>query len=208
MGQELDCVLRVGNKSDKGKALLETKEILFRGSTRLKVSFSSLTSVIAQDGELKLKWSQGSAVLEIGAQAEKWAHKILHPKTTSEKVGIKPGMTITAIGLEDVQLVKELGANAKSFSSSKPLKNSDLVFFTARDADDLKRVEKLIPFLASAGALWIVYPKGKPHQIREIDVLSAGRSFALIDVKVVGFSETHTALKFVRPKAKPAANIG
>jgi hypothetical protein len=49
--------------------------------------------------------------------------------------------------------------------------------------------------------LWIVYPKGK-SEIREIDVLAAGKAAGLVDVKVVAFSATHTALKFVRPKAK------
>jgi hypothetical protein len=41
-----------------------------------------------------------------------------------------------------------------------------------------------------------VYPKGK-KEITEGDVLGAGRKAGLKDVKVVGFSATHTALKFV-----------
>jgi hypothetical protein len=43
-----------------------------------------------------------------------------------------------------------------------------------------------------------VYPKGQ-KQITENDVLGAGRKSGLKDVKVVGFSPTHTALKFVIP---------
>jgi len=46
--------------------------------------------------------------------------------------------------------------------------------------------------------MWIVYPKGQKH-ITEEDVLGAGRKAGLVDVKVVGFSATHTALKFVVP---------
>ena len=57
------------------------------------------------------------------------------------------------------------------------------------------------PSLAKSGALWIVYPKGK-QEIKEVEVIEAGRAAGLVDVKVVKFSETHTALKFVRPKAK------
>jgi hypothetical protein len=49
--------------------------------------------------------------------------------------------------------------------------------------------------------LWVVYAKGK-KEITENDVLSRGRKAGLKDIKVVGFSSTHTALKFVRPVEK------
>jgi hypothetical protein len=50
-------------------------------------------------------------------------------------------------------------------------------------------------------ALWIIYPKGQ-KQITEADVRSAGLASGLTDTKVTSFSPTHTALKFVLPKAK------
>jgi len=50
-------------------------------------------------------------------------------------------------------------------------------------------------------ALWIVYPKGR-KDLSENDVLATGRKAGLKDVKVVGFSPTHTALKFVIPVGK------
>jgi hypothetical protein len=53
----------------------------------------------------------------------------------------------------------------------------------------------------SAAALWIVYPKGQKG-ITEDDVIAAGRKTGLKDVKVVAFSPTHTALKFVVPLDK------
>jgi len=201
MGQELLCKVRSGGKTASGKALLETSEIIVRGDLRLKIPFASLKSVIARDGELHLRWPDGSAVLELGAQAEKWAYKILHPKSTAEKLGIKPGLAVSAIAMEDGKFVKHLRAQSKSFSDSRPVKDSDLIFFRATKAADLARVERLIPPLAGAGALWIVYPKGK-QEITELNVLNAGRAAGLYDVKVVSFSATHTALKFVRPKAK------
>jgi hypothetical protein len=52
--------------------------------------------------------------------------------------------------------------------------------------------------MRGAAAMWVVYPKGR-QQITEGDVLAAGRAAGLKDVKVVGFSATHTALKFVIP---------
>ena len=59
---------------------------------------------------------------------------------------------------------------------------------------------KISKLLQGATALWIVYPKGQKH-IAENDVLAAGRKIGLKDVKVIGFSPTHTALKFVIPVA-------
>ena len=55
--------------------------------------------------------------------------------------------------------------------------------------------------MKGTAALWIVYPKGQKH-ITENDVLAAGRKSGLKDVKVVGFSTTHTAEKFVIPVAQ------
>jgi len=46
-----------------------------------------------------------------------------------------------------------------------------------------------------------VYPKGL-KSITETEVIGAGRKAGLKDVKVVGFSTTHTALKFVIPVEK------
>ena len=199
MGRELFCSVQSGGKTAKGKALLETSEIIFRGDFRLKISFASLKSVAARDGDLHLKWGDGSAVFELGEQAEKWAHKILHPKSTAEKLGIKPDLVISAIAMGNDDFVRDLRVQSRSFSDSRALKNSDIIFFGASKAPELARVQKLLPSLASAGALWIVYPKGE-KEITELQVLSAGRAAGLVDVKVLRFSPTHTALKFVRPR--------
>ncbi len=123
------------------------------------------------------------------------------PRAPAEKLGIKPGLVISAIAMGDGDFVNNLRAQAKSFSNSKPLKDSDLIFFGAAKAAELERVRKLAPSLTSAGALWIVYPKGK-QEITELQVFDAGKQAGLVDVKVVSFSPTHTALKFVRPKSK------
>jgi len=200
MGRELLCTVRASGKTASGKALLETSEIIFRGDLRLRIPFASLKSVAARDGELHLKWPDGSAIFELGEQAEKWAHKILHPKSSAEKLGIKPGLVISAVAMGDGDFVKELRAQAKSFSDAKLLQESGLVFFGAEKAAELARVKKLAPSLAKAGALWIVYPKGR-KEITELQVLEAGKQAGLVDVKVVSFSATHTALKFVRPRA-------
>ena len=65
-------------------------------------------------------------------------------------------------------------------------------------AEGLARLEKLKASLKPNGALWIIRPKGRP-EISERATMAAGRAAGLVDVKVVAFSETHTAEKFVIP---------
>jgi hypothetical protein len=201
MGREILCRAKSSGKWHQGKALLETSEVLFRGDLRLKIPFASLKAVAARDGELHLKWGSESAVFELGPQAEKWAYSILHPKSTVEKLGIKPGLKISAIRMPDDATVKDVRKVAAKFADAKPLKESDAIFFGATGESELKGINKLLPSLASEGALWIVYPKGQ-KEITELQVLAAGRAAGLYDIKVVSYSPTHTALKFVRPKDK------
>ncbi len=201
MGSEQLCTVRTAGKTSKGKALLETSEIIFRGDFRLKIPFASLQSTVVKDGELRLKWKDGSAIFELGDRAAKWADKILHPKSTTEKLGIKPGLTVSVLAIRDADFIRDLRSSAKAFSNTKLLADSDLIFMGASEAEDLGDMTGVLPSLAKSGALWIVYPKGK-QEITEVQVIAAGRAAGLVDVKVVKFSQTHTALKFVRPKAK------
>ena len=53
------------------------------------------------------------------------------------------------------------------------------------------------------GTLWIVRPKGRT-EITERETMAAGKKAGLVDVKVVSFSETRTAEKFVIPVARRA----
>jgi hypothetical protein len=76
--------------------------------------------------------------------------------------------------------------------------NVELVFWFVNKKSGLNGARKVRQKLKGRAGLWIVYPKGK-REITENDVLSAGRKAGLKDVKVAGFSSTHTALKFVIP---------
>jgi hypothetical protein len=201
MGREIQCRMKSGGKWFQGKALLETSEIIFRGERRLRVPFSSLKSVVARDGALHLKWPEDSAVLELGEHAEKWANAILHPKTTADKLGLKTGLTISALHLPGDATMQDARNTVTAFSDKKPLAHSDMIFLGATTTSDLRGIATLIPSLAATGALWVVYPKGR-KDITELQVLSAGRAAGLVDIKVVSYSATLTALKFVRPRGK------
>jgi len=198
MGAELDCRAKFGSKSSAGRALLETNEIFFRGDFRLKIPLKEISAAKASNGKLTVTFSEGQAIFDLGPAAEKWAHKILHPKSVIEKLGVKPGQKIAVVGVTDESFLADLAAIAKY--SVRVSQNSDAVLFAAENLQDLKKLSALARALAPAGALWIVYPKGR-KEIRETGVIAAGRAAKLKDVKVVAFSATHTALKFVIPVA-------
>jgi hypothetical protein len=204
VGNEAKCVVTFGKQKARGKALLETSEIVFRsedGAMRLKIAFGSIKSATASDGKLRLEGPDGTAIFELGANAAKWLEKILHPKTRIEKLGIKSNAAVSVVGTFEAEFLAELRAATKNVSNEKVTADAEWIFFAADNAKDLSHVRKLAEQLKGATALWIVYPKGQ-KQITENDVIDAGRRVGLKDVKVVGFSATHTALKFVIPLDK------
>jgi len=198
VGSEVKCTVWLSKQESDGKALLETSEILFRGEFRLKIPFSTIKSAKAVDGELRLQTAEGLAVFHLGAVAEKWRDKILHPKSRIEKLGVKPDAKVSLLGEFDADFLNELGKLTKSVNKGKVAAESELMFFAAHSKEDLIALPKISKSMEGAAALWVVYPKGQKH-ITENDVLAAGRKAGLKDVKVVGFSGTHTALKFVIP---------
>ena len=205
MGQERESTLRLGRRRIEGEALLETAEIIFRpvdGSKRLKFAFADIfKSVKAVDGELRFHTDEGPAVLELGPAAEKWAEKILHPKSRAEKLGVKSGMQVAMIGAFDIDFQKELRALTKNVSDGKITDVAELLFVALESAKDLNVVAEVAKSVKGSTSLWLIYPKGK-KEITENDILGAGRKAGLKDVKVVGFSATCTALKFVLPLDK------
>jgi hypothetical protein len=192
MGQEMQCQVEFNGKRHSGKALLETHEIVFRGDLRLKIPRKAISEVRAEEGRLVVVFDEGTAAFDLGKAAPKWAEKILHPPTRLDKFGIKSGTRFSRIGEIDPEFlaeVREAGAMED--------KDADLVLLAASDKRALSKLKS-----TGSKTVWIIYPKGIPS-ITEGNVLKAGRDAGLVDIKVVGFSGTHTALKFMPPRKKP-----
>jgi hypothetical protein len=190
MGREARCIVRYGGEASEGRALLETDELVFRGDFRLRVPLREIRSARADDGRLEVVFGEDTASFELGPQAERWAQAITHPKTLADKLGVKPGLRIGVVGIEEPDFA----------GYGPPEAGSDLILVRVETTDDLAEIERLRGLLAPAGRLWVVAPKGRQH-LTENDVLRAGREAGLTDVKVARFSATHTAHKFVIPRA-------
>ena len=198
MGQELECRLHYRRKTLAGKAYLETEYLLFRGEERLKIPLQDLTEVKASAGVLRLEFAGGPAEFELGKAAEKWREKILHPPSRLDKLGVKDGLAVRLVGEFAPDFLAELRGRNVEMAGARS--KADVVFFAAGTARELGEVSRHAAGAKPDGALWVVYPKCVAA-IREIEVLQAGRDAVLKDVKAASFSATHTALKFVLPRA-------
>jgi hypothetical protein len=202
LGNEANCTVKTGKKKTVGKALLETSEIIFRSDElRMKIPFAQMESVSASDGALRVQIPGGAVVFELGPQAEKWAHKILNPKSRTEKLGVRQGAKVTVIGMLEAEFEAEVAKVSSSIIRGTIAKDTEWIFLAADTQKDLAKTTNIAKVMRGNVALWIVYPKGR-KELTETDVIGTGRKAGLKDVKVVGFSATHTALKFVIPLDK------
>jgi len=119
-------------------------------------------------------------------------------KPRLEKLGVKRGSHVVVVNLAYPPFIREVNASGALVREGRPAKGSDIIFFGVARARELDRLERLKTFLQPAGALWVIRPKGRP-EISERAVFEAGKAAGLVDVKVVSFSTTHSALKFVIP---------
>jgi hypothetical protein len=120
------------------------------------------------------------------------------PSTRSriDKLGIKPGHDVLVLGIEqDRAFMKELKDRGASVRTSGTAA-ADVIFATFHHRRDLRRLPPLVPRLRLNGMLWTLRPKGS-KDLTEREMMDAGLAAGLVDVKVVSFSETLTAEKFV-----------
>src|SRR3954466_5140990 len=110
MGREAACTARIDGKLAKGKALLETAEIVFRGEARFKIPFADLRAVEVAGGALTLRTSTTEVTLLLGAEAEVWAAKIQNPPSRLDKLGVKPGLRVSVAGTVEAAFLDEARA--------------------------------------------------------------------------------------------------
>jgi hypothetical protein len=199
MGTEAHCTISVNGRSVRGKARLETDVLQLRAADlKLDLRFKQMKKVRAAGGALSFSAPDGAVTLDLGPDAAKWADKILHPPSRLAKIGVKRDWRVATLGIEDQDFLAELEVAAAFLSIGRTVKNCDAIFFGATAASQLGRLPVLKRSLKPNGAVWVVRPKGRP-EISESAVRAAGKAAGLVDVKVVSFSATHTAEKFVLP---------
>ena len=109
-----------------------------------------------------------------------------------DKFGIRAGTRVTL-----VRGPRPFMSDLRAAGARVVRADAEVTFVFADALDELTS----LPVIVHPAALWIVYPKART-QITQNDVLAAGREAGLTDIKVVRFSDTHTALKFVVPRSR------
>ncbi len=194
MGAEAACIVTFGSKTSAGKALLETREIIFRGEFRLAIPLAQITALDASGGKLTVTWPEGAAVFDLGPQAEKWAAKIRSPKSVIDKLDIKPEHRVAVLNVRDEAFVAKLRERAASVAVGRAARGTDVIFLGAETLAGLVGMRLLADSIKRDGAIWTITPKGKGG-------MGVAKAAGLVALKVVSFSDTHSANKFVIPKA-------
>jgi hypothetical protein len=201
MGREAICRARMGRQASMGKARLEDRDLVFRGDFQVKVPLAALRRVEARAGALHLEWAGGTIALDLGEEAARWADKIQHPPSRLDKLGVKPNARVSVIGIADEDFLAELRARTPDVTVGRARAGSAMVLVAMSARADLPRLTKLRAAIDKAGAVWVVWPKGR-KEFREDDIRAYGPTAGLVDVKVARFSETLSALKMVIPRAQ------
>ena len=223
MGREAACRARLDGKRARGKALLETSELVFRGDFRVVVPLREIAAVEADASDLTVTWGALDAkkkqtlVLELGQHARSWAERIRNPPSRLDKLGVKATSTVALIGGKrafagaDLRaFVDELNERGATILKGAPTGHeTDLVvFLPVEERASLAQIAKQAGALRSGGALWTLRLKGAGAAVGEGDVRSAARAAGLADGKVAAFSKARTADKFVVPVAARGARRG
>jgi hypothetical protein len=194
LGKEATVTATFAEGAEEGRLQFEPPKLIFKGAQGRVFEGEALAGLAAEGADLVL--ADGSRFALGERQAKSWAEAILNPKGRMDKIGAKAGMRAAVMGVKDPTLSAELAAFGAV--PVRELKDLDLLFYAADGAAELARVEGLVPLLSQTGALWIVSKKGKAATVKDVEVMAAAKAHGLVDNKVVAFSATHTALRFVR----------
>ena len=118
-----------------------------------------------------------------------------------DKLGVKPGMRVALIGLEERAIRRELAERTDDVSEGRPKSGTAMILFGVEGPKDLKRLATLTRSIERNGCIWAIWPKGQAH-IKEDMIRNAALEQDLVDIKVIAFSETLSGLKLVIPVAK------
>jgi hypothetical protein len=199
MGAEATCSVTFNRRTALARVRLETTTLQIR-SARLKldIPFGAIKKVVPGNGSLVIDADGGPLTLALGEAAARWADKILHPPSRLQKIGVRPEWRAVILGDVERGFIEELRDAVATLSVGRLRKDVDAVFVGVSGRADFKRLARTKTSIKPAGAVWIIRPKGST-EATERATMAAGKAAGLVDVKVVGFSPTHSALKFVIP---------
>ncbi len=192
MGMEAEGELTTGGRSVHVKALLESRELIFRGAVKQTLPIAELTDPRAVANDLLFEHGGTAYALTLPTGvAAKWQKKLTTaPPTLAKKLGIDATHPARVWGKADDA---DLDAALHNITEDKTAQS----VIIARTPDELSQG---LAALAPTAAMWIIYPKGAKSPLPESSVRSHMRALGWKDTKVSSVSNTLTATRFSPPK--------
>jgi hypothetical protein len=202
MAREAECICERSGEAAQVKAILEYRELILRGGMSRRFPFAAMRRVQAHHGQLCFEFKAEQWSLAIGGEmAAKWAGIILTPPASlAKKMGITGELTVELAGEVDDKALEDALAEAKTVIRH----GGELIVARVDAAQELAQVLKAkAQPLENGVPLWVVFPKGRGHEINERtigehDVRELCLAAGLVDHKVTAVSDALTALRFVK----------
>lgn len=199
MGRELKTTIVADGVRGMALVLLESEEIIVRGDLRQRIPFSSISAARVAGTTLDITHALGHLSIDLGDSAEAWLARIRSPKSLIDKLGVAATHRVVVLSLDDLTFLADLRARCPHVTTRLTTTRPDVIVVGCRALSDLDKLAEFEGRITRDGAIWTVWAKGR-RELREDDIRRAAGAAGLVDVKVVKFSETHSALKLVIPK--------
>jgi hypothetical protein len=200
MGREATCLCDWAGTTAEVKALLESGEIILRGTMRKRICFSELKHIKANADRLSFIVAGEKVQLHLGPTAAKWAAVITTPPPTlARKLGITDKTIVRVIGDVCDEALSEALAEAASVATE----DASIIVACVDSPGTLNAALRTAkPQLLKGVPIWMVYAKGPGHAINETSIRSLLRENGMIDTKVASVSAKFTALRFIYRKTE------
>jgi len=183
----------------EAKALLETHELILRGSRKARWPLDTLTDVRVDDDWLNFTSPDGPVALNLGATAAaSWAKKMAAPPPSlADKLGLKPSASVQVIGEVEDPVLAEALANRLAPAAEAAM--SLAVIESRQDLDAAIAAHAALPADAQ---LWLINVKGPASPLGENAVRAAMRAAGYMDNKTASVSERLAATRYARARAR------
>lgn len=209
MAMDSACTLRVGKDRYVGKVHMEADFIDFAGKTKFRFRLTEITKPRRLSSVIQFGFHGNAVSIDLGnpKTAESWFAYVIQPRTLADRLGVKSGLSVRVLNLDDAELVQSLQTKGTRMIRN-PGVSCDMVMLGVERASELRQIEDLCEDLQPGGAIWVVLPKSI-RTVTKANVVAAAREARLNHVEVVDYSETQHAHKIVRrpePKKRAAGN--
>lgn len=208
MGREARCEVCIrdsaGERGGVARAHLDNDALTVTGPARsglkARVARVAIRAVRADDGAVHVDWPDGTLSLAVGTDAAAWAKALREPpKSLVDRLGIKPGATVSLLRADVDGLVAQLEARGASITIGTLAPEGDVVLLGVATPADLADVARVLAALRPNGALWVLHPRGV-RDVADTVIFAAGKAAGLVATKVARIDDTLTGEMLVRPK--------